>query len=89
MAVVLTWLAVLPVAFVPLWQVEQTVAAVNVLWSTLVPSQVVVDLWQLSQFAVVAKWLLDLPVPVVPLWQLAQPLLTATLTWNPAGNQLV
>jgi hypothetical protein len=72
-------LVVLPVAVVPLWQVEQTVAAVKVLWLTLVPSQVVVDLWQLSQVAVVERWVADLPVRLVPLWQLAQPEVTETL----------
>jgi hypothetical protein len=72
-------LVVLPVAVVPLWQVEQTVAAVKVLWLTLVPSQLVVDLWQLSQVAVVERWVADLPVRLVPLWQLAQPEVTETL----------
>ncbi|TXT38867.1 MAG: hypothetical protein FD135_2527, partial [Comamonadaceae bacterium] len=42
--------------------------------------QVVVDLWQLSQFAEVVMWLALLPVAVEPLWQLAQLLLTDTLT---------
>ena len=67
LAVVATWLAVLPVAVVPLWQLAQLVAAVNMLWSTLVPNHVIVDLWQVSQLAVVAKWLADLPVATVPL----------------------
>ena len=40
---------VLPVAALPLWQLEHTVAAVNRLWSGLEPNQVLVDLWQLSQ----------------------------------------
>jgi hypothetical protein len=52
-AVVGTWLDALPVAVLPLWQVEQFVAAVNVLWSTLAPVHTVVDLWQVSQAAVV------------------------------------
>ena len=88
LSVVETWLTVLPVAVVPLWQVEQTVAAVNTEWSTFVPSQVVVDLWQVSQLAEVCKWLPLLPVATVPLWQLEQPEATDTLMWNLAGNQL-
>jgi hypothetical protein len=60
-------LAVLPVALVPLWQLEQLVALVNVLWSALAPVQIVVDLWQLSQPAVVERWLAVLPVATVPL----------------------
>jgi hypothetical protein len=82
-------LALLPVALVPLWQLEQLVALVNVLWSALAPVQIVVDLWQLSQLAVVERWLAVLPVATVPLWQLEQPVLTETLAWNLAGVQLV
>jgi hypothetical protein len=55
LAVVDTWFAVLPVAVWPLWQLAQLVAAVNVVWLTLVPLQVEVDLWQLSQLDVVIK----------------------------------
>ena len=88
-AVVETWLALLPVALVPLWQLVQVVAVVNVLWSALAPVHVVLDLWQLSQLDVVARWLAVLPVAVVPLWQVEQPVLTATLAWNLAGVQLV
>ena len=82
-------MAVLPVALLPLWQLEQLVALVKVLWSALAPVHVVLDLWQLSQLAVVARWLAVLPVAVVPLWQVEQPVLTATLAWNLAGVQLV
>ncbi len=42
LAVVGTWLAGLPLAWVPLWQAVQTVAALNVLWSTRAPVQRVV-----------------------------------------------
>ena len=45
--------AVLPVALVPLWQLAQLVAAVNVAWSALAPFHATIDLWQLSQLAVV------------------------------------
>ena len=51
-AVVGIWLLFLPVALVPLWQLVQVVAVVNVLWSTFAPLQVVVVLWQLSQLPV-------------------------------------
>jgi hypothetical protein len=44
LAEVETWVADFPVAAVPLWQLAQLVAAVNVLWLALVPLQVVVDL---------------------------------------------
>ena len=89
MAVVVMWLAVLPVALLPLWQLEQLVALVKVLWSALAPLQVLLDLWQLSQPAVVDRWLLFLPVATVPLWQLEQPVTTETLLWNFAGVQLL
>ena len=89
MAVVVMWLAVLPVALLPLWQLEQLVAEVKVLWSALAPLQVVLDLWQLSQPAVVDRWPLFLPVATVPLWQLEQPVTTETLLWNFAGVQLL
>ena len=79
----------LPVALLPLWQLEQLVALVKVLWSALAPVQIVVDLWQLSQFAVVDRCDAVLPVATVPLWQLEQPVLTATLAWNLAGVQAV
>ena len=89
MAVVVMWLAVLPVALLPLWQLEQLVALVKVLWSALAPLQVLLDLWQLSQPAVVDRWPLFLPVATVPLWQLEQPVTTETLLWNLAGVQLL
>ena len=89
MAVVVMWLAVLPVALLPLWQLEQLVALVKVLWSALAPLQVLLDLWQLSQPAVVDRWPLSLPVATVPLWQLEQPVTTETLLWNLAGVQAV
>ncbi len=89
LAVVETWLALLPVALVPLWQLVQVVAVVNVLWSALAPVHVVLDLWQLSQLAVVDKWLFDLPLATVPLWQLEQPVLIATLMWSLAGVHTV
>ena len=53
LTVVGMWLLALPVAVLPLWQVVQLVAVVNVLWSTLAPVQTAVDLWQVSHAAVV------------------------------------
>jgi hypothetical protein len=69
----------LPVALVPLWQLAQLVEAVNAEWLTLVPVQVVVDWWQVSQAAVVETCVPDFPVAVVPLWQLAQLPVTVAL----------
>ena len=60
----------LPVAVLPLWQVEQ-LPAVTVLWSKLAGSQAVVR-WQLSQLCVVGTCVAGLPVAVLPLWQVAQ-----------------
>jgi hypothetical protein len=89
LSAVVTWLATLPVAEVPLWQLAQLVDDVNMLWLTLVPVQVLVDLWQLSQAAAVLTWPPDLPVAVAPLWQLVQLLVAVTLAWNCAGFQPV
>ena len=77
----------LPVAVLPLWQVEQVVAAVNVLWSTDAPVQTLVDLWQVSHAAVVWIWFDDLPGAggKLPLWQVAHCADTETLVWNLAG----
>ncbi len=71
MAVVGTWLAGLPLAWVPLWHDVQLVAAVKLLWSTRAPVQRVV-LWQVPQLAVVCRCAPGLPVASVPLWQLEQ-----------------
>jgi hypothetical protein len=67
------WFIGFAVAPLP-WQLAQFVAAVNVLWSILAPSQVVVDLWQVSHAAVVATWVNDLPTAGgnCPVWQLVQ-----------------
>lgn len=68
------WVAGLPVAVVPLWQLKQV--PVTLLWSKLATVQLEV-LWQVSQEALVAMWVAGLPVAVVPLWQLAQVPVTA------------
>jgi len=83
--------ATLPVAALPLWQLEQFVAAVNRLWSGLEPSQVLVDLWQFSQ-TVWPLWMAVVGRPVAPklvlMWQLAHWVETDTLAWNTPGFQL-
>lgn len=59
------WLAGLPVAVFPLWQVEQVPGAIPA-WLKVAGVQALV-LWQLSQAAVVGIWLAGLPVAVLPL----------------------
>ncbi|MFH1819751.1 MAG: hypothetical protein ABIK08_08865 [Pseudomonadota bacterium] len=60
----------LPVAVVPLWQVEQVPGATPV-WLNIAGVQVLV-LWQVSHDAVVGMWAEGLPAAVVPLWQVEQ-----------------
>ena len=59
----------LPVAVVPLWQVEHVPGAMPV-WLKVAGVQALV-LWQVSHDAVVGRWVVGLPVAVVPLWQVA------------------
>ena len=75
------WVAALPTAALPLWQLVQLVALVNKLWSGLAPTQVVVDLWQVLQAAWVGTCPDGLPTVMEPLWQLAQAL-EATPLWS-------
>jgi hypothetical protein len=78
------WVVGFAVAVLPSWQLTQFVDAVNVLWSTLAPAQVVV-LWQVSQFVTpLCTGVAGLPTALwnVPVWQLAQLPVTATLLWN-------
>ena len=86
------WVAALPVAALPLWQLEQLVALLNRLWSGLEPSQVLVDLWQFSQ-TLCPLWMEVAGRPVAPklvlMWQLAHCVETGTLAWNTPGFQLV
>ncbi len=65
------WLPVLPVAVVPLWQLEQPVVTTTLAWN-LAGVQLVKLLWQVPQVAVVLMCVADLPVAFDPLWQLAQ-----------------
>jgi hypothetical protein len=60
----------LPVAVVPLWQVEQVPGATPV-WLKVAGVQALV-LWHVSHACVVGIWLVGLPVAVVPLWQVEQ-----------------
>lgn len=80
-----TWLELLPLAVVPLWQVAQVPGAA-LLWPIVAGFQPVVW-WQTSHEAVVATWLDFLPLAEVPLWQVAQ-VPGATLLWfMRAGSQ--
>ena len=76
------WVAVLPVALLPLWQLAQLVAAVNPLWSTLAPAQAVVLLWQLSQLVWPACTAV---LGLTEAWQVAQLSVTVTLACSLAG----
>ncbi len=69
-ALVEMWLDFLPLAVVPLWQVEQVPGA-TLLWLMVAGIQAVVR-WQLSQDAVVMTWFDFLPLAVEPLWHVAQ-----------------
>ena len=59
----------LPVAVVPLWQLEQL--DVIPLWLKVAGDHAVVR-WQLEHSAVVGTCVAGLPRALVPLWQLAQ-----------------
>ncbi len=50
------------------------------------PSNVVVDLWQVSHGAVVTMWFAGLPVAVWPLWQEAQPDVMPVWSMRPREN---
>jgi hypothetical protein len=62
------WVAFLPVACAPSWQLAQV--SVMPEWSNFAGFHAVVA-WQLLQSAVVGRWFVVLPAAVVPLWQLA------------------
>ena len=57
----------LPLALVPLWQLEQvpTTSA----WLTALAGDQAAVAWQSSHLLLVVMWLDDLPVALVPLWQ--------------------
>ena len=77
----------MPVAFVPLWQLEQL--PVMPVWLKPVAGFQAVVLWQLLHSAVVAMWVGGLPVAVVPLWQLEQVPITCAWSTRVAGFQAV
>ena len=60
------WAPVFPVAPLPLWQLAHCVAEVNRLWSGLEALQLLVVLWQDSQFPVTAEWIGVAGLPVTP-----------------------
>ncbi|MFO1328941.1 MAG: hypothetical protein U1F56_16400 [Rubrivivax sp.] len=51
------WLADLPDAALPLWQLAQLVLALKPEWSTLADDQLLVLLWQLSQLPLTPAWI--------------------------------
>ena len=69
-AVVAICVAGLPLADVPLWQVEQVPGATPV-WLNVAGTHAVVR-WQASQEPVVAMCVAGLPLAELPLWQVAQ-----------------
>jgi hypothetical protein len=81
----------LAVAVVPLWQLAQLVAALNVLWSTLAPDQPLV-LWHASQLVTpLCTGVLGLPTALMkaPVWQLAQLPVTVKLACTrPLAHEL-
>ncbi len=60
-------MAFLPVAWVPLWQLEQV--AVIPAWLKVAGVHALLE-WQVLHSAVVAMWFAVLPGALVPLWQL-------------------
>ena len=78
--------AVLPLALVPLWQLEQVPS--TSLWFTVFAGLHAVVVWQSAHSVLVLMWVADLPVAFVPLWQEAQ--VPVALAWlNVAGVQPV
>ena len=62
---VVMWVADLPVAVVPLWQLAQV--PVTLEWLKFAGVQAVVE-WQVEHSAVVGIWVAVLPVALEPLW---------------------
>ena len=85
------WVPFLPAAALPLWQLVQFVPLLNKLWSGLEPSQVLVDLWQLSH-TVWPLWMAVVGRAVAPklvlMWHVAHWVDTDALVWNLPGFQL-
>ena len=64
-AVVWIWVAVLPCALVPLWQLEQVPSTLA--WLTVRTGDQALEVWQSSQRLLVEICVADLPVALVPL----------------------
>jgi len=60
------WLANLPVAALPLWQLLQLVDVLKSPWSGLVAAQLAVVLWHDSQLPVTEAWMVVAGLPVAP-----------------------
>ena len=68
------WLAGMPLAFCPSWQVPQVlVSPAKVSWGKLRAGANDRVEWQTSHDEVVATWLAGFPVARVPSWQVQQP----------------
>ena len=80
------WVAPLPVAPLPLWQLVQLVAALKLAWSTLAPLQLALDLWQLSHTVCPACTLV---LGLTAVWQVAHCVVTLALLCTLAGGQLL
>jgi hypothetical protein len=79
------WALPLPLAPpLPLWQLAQSVAALYLLWSTLVPDQLLVERWQSSQTVCAACTVL---FGFRPVWQVAHWAVTVTALCSLAGVQ--
>jgi hypothetical protein len=61
----------IPVAPLPLWQLEQLVSVAA--WANVAAVQFAVLVWQDSQGKLVGTWFAGLPRAAVPLWQSAHP----------------
>jgi hypothetical protein len=89
-----TWVAGLPLAALPLWQVSQVPlpTALAGVCAKLTELQLEADLWQLSH-TVTPAWTVVFGLPTaggqLPLWQSAHCVLTDTEAWNRAGVQAV
>ena len=76
----------MPLALVPLWQLEQV--PITSVWATVRTGDQALVVWQLAQAVVLPMWVADLPVALVPLWQLTQ--VPVALAWlKLAGVQAV
>src|SRR5205085_5402417 len=75
------WLGVLPLAVLPLWQLEHWLATGICVWFQ-VEGFHVTTVWQAMQFAVVGMWVAVLPRALVPLWQPEQLVAALNRLWS-------